>query len=374
MNLMLSDEIVLSEETMKNILKTSYLITFAYNDRQKVNNMYVDLNGFIKYGQRLLESDNIHTKSLGWCIIGWFIYKNSIDLYGKKYTSHELYVEALLIDRDNYMPYIFLGLEISDDNYEIINGEKYNKIKLLYEGLLKYNSNDIFSYILNVQYSNEYKKLCASFDSIHIVYINTLKCISLTPEYASDMFRLFFDNDASIEKIRQALNESLERSRITAKLALEKHKICWKINDHYIFGGITNQLFAKLLLGIQMLEEKQVLCLAHQIIFEDMLTFWTHNDDKDAVNIYAKEQIRLHEETEKQAQQEQARLRKEAREKVRQEKKQARQEHTRLRKEALEKTQLSQVCEPMRKEASEKTQLPQECKPPRRSARLAQKI
>ena len=52
----------------------------------------------------------------------------------------------------------------------------------------------------------------------------------------------------------------------------------WSHQTHLKFGRDTNDLFTTLFLAIQRLEEQQILPLAHQAMFEDMLTLWKVSD------------------------------------------------------------------------------------------------
>ena len=58
-----------------------------------------------------------------------------------------------------------------------------------------------------------------------------------------------------------------------------------KVHKTMYCNPTTNNLFMTLFLAIQQLEEKDVLPLAHQAMFEDMLTFWTMADSRDIYDI-----------------------------------------------------------------------------------------
>ena len=51
-----------------------------------------------------------------------------------------------------------------------------------------------------------------------------------------------------------------------------------KVHKTMYCNPTTNNLFMTLFLAIQQLEEKDVLPLAHQAMFEDMLTLWKVSD------------------------------------------------------------------------------------------------
>ena len=57
----------------------------------------------------------------------------------------------------------------------------------------------------------------------------------------------------------------------------------WDIKIHHIFGKQTNALFATFFLSLQKLEEEKYISLAHQAMFEDMLTFWTLYDSSSSI-------------------------------------------------------------------------------------------
>ena len=54
----------------------------------------------------------------------------------------------------------------------------------------------------------------------------------------------------------------------------------WSRQTHEKFGGSVNELFSTLFLAIQRLEQETTLPLAHQAMFEEMLTLWTNKDSK----------------------------------------------------------------------------------------------
>ena len=57
----------------------------------------------------------------------------------------------------------------------------------------------------------------------------------------------------------------------------------WTRREHFSFGKETHLLFFALMLGFQRLEEKQIIRLAHQAMFEDMLEFWDGFDSIDLI-------------------------------------------------------------------------------------------
>ena len=61
----------------------------------------------------------------------------------------------------------------------------------------------------------------------------------------------------------------------------------WSISAHMLnlYCGLTNKLIATLFLCIQKLEEQGLIDLAHQAMFEDMLSFFLEKDNMDLVII-----------------------------------------------------------------------------------------
>jgi len=60
----------------------------------------------------------------------------------------------------------------------------------------------------------------------------------------------------------------------------------WTRESHHTFSLATNDLFATLFLGIQRLEDTDVLPLAHQAMLEEMLECWYGHDNTSATYLF----------------------------------------------------------------------------------------
>ena len=85
--------------------------------------------------------------------------------------------------------------------------------------------------------------------------------------------RYFVDSGAPIDLLNPGTVVFLNRF----------YKSRWTRLNHKTFSQITSSLFETFFLGLQRLEDRKEIPLAHQAMFEDMLECWSGQDDSDLV-------------------------------------------------------------------------------------------
>ena len=222
---------------------------------------------------------------------------------GKRYTKKSLYIECIKYDPLMYRAYSNLGHLINSENeddsdgFAIINGIRYENIDLYLEAL-KINPTYFMAYYNIAIHTNNGTQQLPDGRTLTKIEL-LIEAIKYNPFFygsyralantvPNNIFNVRLYDGRIMNKCQLYMETLIVNNIITTDSAIEKTKIYirsnlpkstyWSIRTHLVYEKKTNHLFATLLLSIQKLEEKNILPLAHQAMFEDMLTLWTYGD------------------------------------------------------------------------------------------------
>ena len=220
------------------------------------NNFYNPLHTedfTIKLGRNLIKSENNITKALGFWLLGhvkeYYSRIDDVSIYGCEDTKLQFFLESAKYDPNN--PHVFYSLAMTCAYYKkyfiTLHDKRTFYIQQLYLEAIKLGSTNPSVYI-ELAYSLPY-----SLSTIMLHDKRHMNRFDLMIESLKFKFDLHI-----IHSIQKTINYSWSR---------ENHSLGLFYN--------VNKLFGTLFLGIQALEDKGILQLAHQAMFEDMLSlFW----------------------------------------------------------------------------------------------------
>ena len=173
---------------------------------------------------------------------------------GREFCKRELFFEALRLSPNNPDVLMLVAKNLqNDESITCPDGRTLTKIHLLLEALNNGHRAVIYGHIG--------------------IFMNDTSTITLPHP------------DGRVLNKYQFLLESLNilptftpiRSMLSQKMTAQTQ---WTRPSHILYSSNTNMLFTIFLLGLQRLEDTKRIGFAHQMIFEDVLSFWTWNDDK----------------------------------------------------------------------------------------------
>jgi len=170
---------------------------------------------------------------------------------GRTLTKRLLYAEAIKSKPTNGSSYTNLGLCLErHQSQELLDGRVMMRRELFLEGMRQ----DPFD-------SSSYT--CLGWDLIEkeIVFLPDGRSMGKRQLYEEALI-LDEDNKYALDRVKEFMVSS----------------DTWHRFSHKLYGHDTNVLFAVLLMGLQRLEEAQVLPLAHYSMLEDMLEGFTWFD------------------------------------------------------------------------------------------------
>ena len=219
-----------------------------------------------------------------------YIYPPVILYNGQSFNKENLYVKAAELGCAE----AYYHLAMTPYTIVMSDGSELSKYYLFEKAIMCCPDNYVFHLEYAIFKMSSDRRAC-----IHLL-LEALRfiplCIIPDDTRNRDMYIMY----SSLARCSQRLNESITmwdgRVLTANKLFIEALKcdeddslVCyceitedepWCISSHVAFGGKTNRLFATLLLALQTLEEKQIIHLAHQAMFEDMLECYTHGNTK----------------------------------------------------------------------------------------------
>ena len=209
----------------------------------------------------------------------------------RRMNGRELYLESLKHDPSNDIAYVHLARTLTPLEIVIIpDGRVMNEIQLYMEAL-RHNSQSRMAYNNLGTFLEKGEHITLpdgrSVDD-RMLYLESLKCKYTSPSLInlglclSDTESICIPDGRIVNKYDLYLEAlKYDADRYDIRNELKNIKVPWSRRKHecHLYSIGTNILFATLFLGIQTLEEKGVVTLAHQAVFEDMLQYWNEEEE-----------------------------------------------------------------------------------------------